>query len=50
MANRPLLLGGAAVAGGAAYYLYKAGGDPKVAEKTFESKLTAASLGAQVGC
>jgi hypothetical protein len=37
MANRPLLLGAAAVAGGAGYYFYKAGGDPKVAEKAFES-------------
>lgn len=27
---------GMAVAGGLAYYLYQAGGDPKVAEKKFE--------------
>jgi hypothetical protein len=32
------LLGLAAVAGGG-YYLYQAGGNPKVAEKKFESKL-----------
>jgi len=43
MANRPLVLGGAAVAGGIAYYLYKAGGDPKVAEKTFEKDAASAS-------
>lgn len=33
----PLILGLAA-AGGVGYYLYKSGGDPKVAEKQFESK------------
>jgi len=38
MSKRPLLWGGLAVAGGAGYYLYSAGGDPKVAEKKFESK------------
>jgi hypothetical protein len=39
MPNRGVLLGGVAVAGAAGYYLYSAGGDPKVAEKKFESKL-----------
>jgi hypothetical protein len=29
---------GLAAAGGAGYYLYKAGGDPKVAEKNFEGQ------------
>lgn len=33
----PLILGIAA-AGGVGYYLYSAGGNPKVAEKKFESK------------
>ena len=37
MSSRPLLLGGLVVAGAAGYYLYNAGGDPKVAEKQFES-------------
>lgn len=35
----PLYLGIAA-AGGVGYYLYTAGGSPKVAEKQFESTLT----------
>jgi len=43
MTNRGVLLGGAAVAGGAVYYLYKAGGNPKVAEKTFEKDAASAS-------
>jgi hypothetical protein len=34
----PLILGVTA-AGGVGYYLYTAGGNPKVAEKQFESKL-----------
>lgn len=34
----PLILGIAA-AGGVGYYLYSAGGSPKVAEKNFESAL-----------
>jgi hypothetical protein len=38
MANRPVVLGGLAIAGAAGYYLYSAGGDPKVAEKKFERK------------
>lgn len=33
----PLLIG-TAVAGGVGYYLYTAGGSPKVAEKQFESE------------
>ena len=36
MSRRPLLLGGLALAGGAGYYLYSAGGNPKLAEKQFE--------------
>jgi len=43
MSGRPLLLGAAAIAGGAGYYLYRAGGDPKVAEKTFEKDAASAS-------
>jgi hypothetical protein len=38
MPNRPLVVGGLAIAGAAGYYLYSAGGDPKVAEKKFERK------------
>lgn len=36
-ARRPALVwGGAAVAAAAGYYLYRAGGDPKLAEKKAE--------------
>ncbi|TVY64303.1 hypothetical protein LSUE1_G006984 [Lachnellula suecica] len=38
----PLYLGGAAAAG-VGYYLYTAGGNPKVAEKQFETDLSKAS-------
>lgn len=34
--NRPLVVGGLALAGAAGYYLYRAGGDPKVAERKAE--------------
>ncbi|KAH8821116.1 hypothetical protein F5884DRAFT_766675 [Xylogone sp. PMI_703] len=40
--NTPLLLGLTA-AGGVGYYLYKAGGSPKAAEKRFESDIHSAS-------
>jgi hypothetical protein len=36
MSRRGLTIGGLAVAGGVGYYLYSAGGDPKVAQKKFE--------------
>ena len=36
MSRRALTWGGVGVAGLGAYYLYSAGGDPKVAEKKFE--------------
>lgn len=36
MSGRVLKLGGVVAAGGVGYYLYKAGGDPKAAEKRFE--------------
>jgi hypothetical protein len=38
MSRRGLAVVGLAAAGGAGYYLYKAGGDPKVAEKNFEGQ------------
>jgi hypothetical protein len=38
MSKRGLTVVGLAAAGGAGYYLYKAGGDPKVAEKNFEGE------------
>ena len=38
MSNRALQIGGLAVAGGVGYYLYNAGGDPKVAEKKMEGQ------------
>lgn len=38
MSNRAFLTIGGVVAAGGAYYLYKAGGDPKAAEKRFERK------------
>ncbi|EXJ84927.1 hypothetical protein A1O3_05602 [Capronia epimyces CBS 606.96] len=44
MSRRGLTVAGLAIAGGAGYYLYNAGGDPKTAEKKFEadaSKLSA---------
>jgi hypothetical protein len=34
--NRAFTLLGVAAAGGVGYYLYNAGGDPKVAQKKFE--------------
>lgn len=41
MSGRKLFLyGGSAVAAGGAYYLYSAGGDPKVAQKKIERKLS----------
>lgn len=36
MSRRALTIGGLLVAGGAGYYLYSAGGDPKVAQKNLE--------------
>jgi hypothetical protein len=36
MAGRVVKLGGVAAAAGVGYYLYSAGGDPKLAEKKFE--------------
>lgn len=39
MPNRAVTIGGLAVAGGVGYYLYSAGGDPKVAKKQAEGKL-----------
>lgn len=38
MSRRGLTAVGVAAAGGIGYYLYKAGGDPKVAEKDFEGR------------
>ncbi|KAJ9641112.1 hypothetical protein H2201_007964 [Coniosporium apollinis] len=38
--NRGLVIGGTAVAGGIGYYLYRAGGNPKVAEREAERDLT----------
>lgn len=38
MSRRGLTIAGLAVAGGAGYYLYSAGGSPKVAEKQFEGQ------------
>ncbi len=43
----PLFIGLAA-AGGVGYYLYTAGGNPKVAEKQFEGMITHASLPSDV--
>ncbi|KIV82326.1 hypothetical protein PV11_04445 [Exophiala sideris] len=37
MSNRGLQVAGLALAGGVGYYLYNAGGDPKVAEKKMEA-------------
>lgn len=39
MVNRAVTVGGLAAAGGVGYYLYSAGGNPKVAEKQFERRL-----------
>lgn len=36
MSRRALTISGLVVAGAAGYYLYTAGGDPKVAQKNFE--------------
>ncbi|PMD27339.1 hypothetical protein NA56DRAFT_232356 [Hyaloscypha hepaticicola] len=41
--SNTLLYVGIAAAGGVGYYLYSAGGNPKVAEKKFESDLSKAS-------
>lgn len=38
MSRRPLTLAALALAGGAGYYLYNAGGDPKVAQKNLEGQ------------
>ena len=38
MAGRAVKLGGVLAAAGAGYYLYTAGGDPKVAQKQAESR------------
>jgi hypothetical protein len=37
--RQPLIIGGVAAVGGISYYLYSAGGDPKLAEKKLERKL-----------
>ena len=39
MSNRVVTVGGGALLAGVGYYLYAAGGDPKVAEKKFEGEL-----------
>jgi len=39
MSNRALQVGGVVAVGGIGYYLYTAGGNPKVAEKQFEGML-----------
>ncbi|KAL2423287.1 hypothetical protein ABEF95_004298 [Exophiala dermatitidis] len=44
--RRGLQVAGLAIAGGAGYYLYKAGGSPKTAEKQFEAD--AAKLSAEI--
>ncbi|PVH98291.1 hypothetical protein DM02DRAFT_52168 [Periconia macrospinosa] len=43
MAGRFVKIGGIAALGGGAYYLYNAGGDPKLAEKKFEHDAASAS-------
>ncbi|KAF2738677.1 hypothetical protein EJ04DRAFT_573536 [Polyplosphaeria fusca] len=43
MSRRIVTFGGLAAAGGAAYYLYNAGGDPKLAEKQLEHDAAAAT-------
>lgn len=44
MPNRAVTAGGLAVAGGVGYYLYQAGGDPKVAQKQAEGEKDEAKL------
>lgn len=39
MSNRVVTVGGGALLAGVGYYLYTAGGDPKVAEKKFEGEM-----------
>ena len=39
-----MLWGGVAVAGAGGYYLYSAGGDPKVAQKKIERKPLASGI------
>lgn len=39
MSKRVMTVGGGALFAGLGYYLYAAGGDPKVAEKKFEGEL-----------
>lgn len=39
MSQRAVTIGGGALLAGVGYYLYAAGGDPKVAEKKFEGTL-----------
>lgn len=41
MSQRAFLTIGGVVAAGGAYYLYKAGGDPKAAQKRIERELSA---------
>ncbi|KAF1999772.1 hypothetical protein P154DRAFT_213473 [Amniculicola lignicola CBS 123094] len=43
MAGRIVKFGGVAAAAGAAYYLYAAGGDPKLAEKKLEHDIATAT-------
>ncbi|KAI5359329.1 hypothetical protein Slin15195_G069560 [Septoria linicola] len=43
MSNRVVTVGGGALLAGVGYYLYSAGGDPKVAEKKFEADAAKAS-------
>jgi len=43
MSNRAIQAGGVALVAGAGYYLYSAGGNPKVAEKQFEADVSKAS-------
>ena len=50
MSRRGVTFLGLAVAGGAGYYLYSAGGDPKVAQKKLECLLTPAVFGMDVTC
>lgn len=48
-ARRIGLYGGLTAAGGIGYYLYQAGGNPKLAEKEFERALSSSSL-SETGC
>ena len=50
MSQRALTLGGLAVAGGVGYYLYTAGGDPKVAQKQFEGQLDQRRISFTTSC